>query len=332
VRRASRSIGLYVAAAEVIVLLIGVAVLIITVLQRSVEGPEGPNQQNPGGPQQPGGPGGIHLPPFQEGVRLWIDAERVVWVILILAVCGVVAMGLIAWLVARRAVAPLAEALQLQRHFVADASHELRTPLTVLNTRIQLLQRRLARGDDITPTLAQLRSDTEVMADVLDDLLLTVEGSTTSESTLTYVAPCVREATTSLQVIADQAHISLNVTADEHANVAVAVPARSLSRSVIALVDNAIQHSRPDSSVEVIMETAGSDVNIRVRDHGAGIDAVDPDKLFERFAHGAETGRKRSFGLGLALVSEVAQRFGGDITVEDTGDQGTTFLLRFPRA
>jgi len=238
-------------------------------------------------------------------------------------------MGLVGWLTARRAVTPLAQALRLQRHFVADASHELRTPLTVLSTRIQLLQRKLDRGDDVQETITKLRDDAAGMTEVLNDLLLTVEGS--GEPILpTAVRPVVREAVASLQVVADQAQVDLEVFAPD--NPVISVPPRSLGRAVVALVDNAIQHAPIHSTVEVIVAHEGGEATIRVRDYGSGITAADPDRVFERFAHGAETGHKRSFGLGLALVSEIAQRNHGDITIESTGPEGTTFLLRFPLA
>ena len=60
---------------------------------------------------------------------------------------GIVASIAVVTLLTRRSIRPLAEALALQRRFVADASHELRAPLTVLHTRIQLLARRFDDGD-----------------------------------------------------------------------------------------------------------------------------------------------------------------------------------------
>ncbi|MDR1807620.1 MAG: HAMP domain-containing histidine kinase [Propionibacteriaceae bacterium] len=238
-------------------------------------------------------------------------------------------MGLVGWFVARRAVRPLADALTLQRHFVADASHELRTPLTVLSTRIQLLQRKLARGEPVEPTVTKLKDDATSMNEVLNDLLLTVEGAT-PDATPTPVRAAVNEAVESLRPIADQAHVHLAATAT--ADPAVLVAPKSLSRAVVALVDNAIQHSPTGAAVEVTTSVEGATAVIRVRDHGPGIPDADPTRMFERFAHGAETGRKRSFGLGLALVSEIAQRNHGDIAIEATGPEGTTFALRLPLA
>lgn len=60
---------------------------------------------------------------------------------------GILASVAVVVLFARRSVRPLAQALALQRRFVADASHELRAPLTVLHTRAQLLANRLSSGD-----------------------------------------------------------------------------------------------------------------------------------------------------------------------------------------
>ena len=326
VRQASIHVGLYVAFATAITLLVGCGLFLLYVVHSQTRScvmtsPIGPWQRLPYET-------GIDPCAFGIGHYEYLINPRqiIVAVIILFAACAVL-MGLIGWLTARRAVLPLAEALRLQRHFVADASHELRTPLTVLSTRIQLLQRKLDRGDEVGTTVTKLRDDAAGMTDVLNDLLLTVEGSQDAASP-TAVQPVVRQAVNSLQVVADQAGVRLQVSAG--ADPSVTVPAQSLSRAIVALVDNAIQHSPADSVVAVSIAQEGAEVAIRVRDHGPGIGETDPSRMFERFAHGAETGRKRSFGLGLALVSEIAQRNGGDILIESTGPDGTTFLLRFP--
>ena len=79
----------------------------------------------------------------------------------------------------RRAVRPLAQALALQRDFVADASHELRTPLTLLSTRAQLLARSLQDtdvGGDIREDSRGVVRDTSRMVAVVDDLLLAADA------------------------------------------------------------------------------------------------------------------------------------------------------------
>jgi len=234
----------------------------------------------------------------------------------------------VAWFMARRAVRPLADALRLQRNFIADASHELRTPLTALSARVQILGRRLAQGKPIDDVVAQLYSDTTNMANVLDDMLLTVEGAPAEAGVRTSAVQCLREAVTSLDSLAEQRGVALTLTASS--DMMVAVPQSSLTRAVVAIIDNAIQHSEPGTTVEITAQPEGTNAVIRVRDHGSGIEGVEPEHVFDRFAHGAETGHKRGFGLGLALASGVAHRFGGDIRVESTSSQGTTFALGFP--
>jgi signal transduction histidine kinase len=73
-------------------------------------------------------------------------------------------------------------------------------------------------------------------------------------------------------------------------------------------------------------------VELRVADSGSGIAAADRERVFERFARGADTGRRRGFGLGLALVQDVANRYGGSVAIETTSPAGTTFLLTLPLA
>jgi two-component system, OmpR family, sensor kinase len=71
-----------------------------------------------------------------------------------------------------------------------------------------------------------------------------------------------------------------------------------------------------------------------VTDHGSGLIGIDRYRVFDRFAHsdvGTGTARE-GFGLGLALVRDLADRHGGRIEVTDTSSSGTTFTLTLPTA
>ncbi|MGI8535312.1 MAG: histidine kinase dimerization/phospho-acceptor domain-containing protein, partial [Mycobacteriales bacterium] len=81
-------------------------------------------------------------------------------------------------LLGRRAVRPLAQALNLQRAFVADASHELRTPLTLLSTRVQVLDRGLQDRDVPQQLLADSRgvvADVARLGAIVEDLLVAAD-------------------------------------------------------------------------------------------------------------------------------------------------------------
>jgi K+-sensing histidine kinase KdpD len=110
----------------------------------------------------------------------------------------------------------------------------------------------------------------------------------------------------------------------------VPLPAVTLVRLVIALVDNAVQHSPAGTSVIVSAGVEEGAAAVRVTDRGSGIHGIAPDAVFERFARSSENGRRRGFGLGLSLVRDVAVGAGGTVSVESTSSAGTTFLLRLP--
>jgi two-component system sensor histidine kinase SenX3 len=96
------------------------------------------------------------------------------------------------------------------------------------------------------------------------------------------------------------------------------------------LLDNAVKYSEPGRPVELSGATGDGFVEISVRDHGIGIPSRDLERIFERFyrvdrARSRETG---GTGLGLSIVRHVAQAHGGDVTVESTEGEGSTFRLR----
>jgi signal transduction histidine kinase len=244
----------------------------------------------------------------------------------------VVAAAVGAWL-ARRAVAPMARALALQRRFVADAGHELRTPLTLLSTRAQLIRRSVGDGmdpDTLRSDVDGLVRDAHQLTDILDDLLLAADPRRISDNELVELPSLVTQAVDSARPLADEHGIALScTTTDEPPPVAGA--SASLRRAVIALLDNAIRHAT--SHVRLTIGTSGTNAIIDVADDGPGLAPDAVPTVFARFATSPVDGRpgtRRRYGLGLALVSEIAARHGGSVSVVDTDGPGATFRLRLP--
>jgi len=311
VQRSAMRVGLLVGAASAIVITAGVLILVaVLVLTARPDG-------RPPGPDHP------------DGDRVVVDVDHILPWVIGLGILGVVLLGLIAWLAARWAVRPLTAALQLQRNFVSDAGHELRTPLTALTSRIQIVQRRLAKGEPVQDAIVELRRDAKTLDDVLADMLLTAEGGSAPDERAD-VGACVTAAVETLASLAAENHVTVetHVSGGPEAR----IPAVTLTRLCVALLDNAIGHTRTGTRVAVQARRSGHVVEIRVVDSGDGISARDADRIFERFARGAESGKRRGFGLGLALVREAATRYGGSVRIEGTSTSGTTFLLTLPAA
>ena len=263
--------------------------------------------------------------------KIYVDANEVLLALVVLGGLAIVVVGVASWVISRRAVAPLGSALRMQRAFVADASHELRTPLTVLDTRLQVLSRKLERDEAYDETLTAARRDTRIMIDLVTDLLLVAEASATEvrdADTGCDVRPTVLSGVRDLQVLAGERGLTIAVHVENEARVGLSET--SLRRALVVLIDNALAHSPDHGTVTV---TAGVDRGravVRVRDEGAGIEGIEVDQIFERFAHGPTTGQRRGFGIGLSLVRDLAVRHGGRVTVESTSDAGTVMRLELP--
>jgi two-component system, OmpR family, sensor kinase len=275
----------------------------------------------------------LEKPPPGE-TRIYVDSLPLLVGIVVIGLGAILLAGVASWLIGRSAVRPLGTALELQRSFVADASHELRTPLAVLDARLQQLQRRPPRPEDLAPALARLRADTKALIDLTTDLLLLAEaGSPGGGAARTALAPVVQETAAAMALVAGERRITVRASAPEDAW--VAMPETSLRRALTALLDNAISHAPEGSTVRVGAAPAGRRIELTVEDQGGGIQGMEPDRVFERFAHAGEGVRadgRRGFGIGLALVRDVVVRWGGTVSVGSTSERGTTMRVELPVA
>lgn len=275
------------------------------------------------------------------------EQERILGALAIAGGAGLLLATLAAAVLAQRAVRPMAQALDMQRRFVADAGHELRTPLTLLSTRSQLLARR-AR-DETTPTAVRdqlivrdangIVADTSALTTILEELLMAADVRTPVPQGPVDLALLVSAAVESAQASAEEAGLHLGLTIEGDNPMIVTGAPGALGRSVVALIDNAVEHA--SSHILVRLSRDRRQVAVEVIDDGPGISEAALPRVFDRFfSSGTSTtsGRRRHFGLGLSLVSEIAVRHKGTVTAANRaagtdqapGSTGAILTLTIP--
>jgi two-component system, OmpR family, sensor kinase len=214
--------------------------------------------------------------------------------------------------------------LARQRRFVADASHELRTPLTSVLANLELLAESL-HGEEGDAARSALRSSQRMRRLVADLLLL-------ARTDVGRVVP--RQACDLAQIVVEAAG-ELGPVSQQHEIVLDVHPAPveavrdELHRLTINLLENALRHTPPGTSIRVTTGVSGADARLIVEDDGPGVPVELAPTLFERFVRGAGD-RGGSFGLGLAIVKAVAESHGGSVTLESPQDGGARFVVLLP--
>jgi signal transduction histidine kinase len=102
-----------------------------------------------------------------------------------------------------------------------------------------------------------------------------------------------------------------------------------IDQSITNLLANAIKYGR-GQPIDVSVEPRGYHVVIVVRDRGIGIDPQDQGRIFGRFERAASARHYGGLGLGLWIVSQIAEAHGGSVRVKSAAGEGSTFEIELP--
>jgi signal transduction histidine kinase len=230
----------------------------------------------------------------------------------------------------------LQERIERDNRFASDVSHELRSPLTTLANATQVLvTRRQELSERSRTALDLLVSEVDRFQRLVTDLLEMARldaGVVPVELEEVGVGDLVTRAVVRIGSRSGEEASARPVDIEPAAaHLAAALDKRRLMRVLTNLIDNAEKHGGGLSRVAV--EASGGEVLIAIEDRGPGIPSGESQRIFERFARTAATGRRASrdgAGLGLSLVAEHVAAQRGRIWVEERPGGGARFVVALP--
>jgi signal transduction histidine kinase/CheY-like chemotaxis protein len=223
------------------------------------------------------------------------------------------------------------DAAAARSRFLAVMSHEMRTPLNGVAGFADLLAARPGLDAEAVRQARQIRESSDGLLMLVEDILDFARGDDALSSEPLDLAAVAREAVTLSRAAADARGLTLTVDDRLPERARFAGDRRALRQAVHPLVANAVKFTEA-GAVSVRLDRVDGGVVIRVSDTGCGIaPEVMPD-LFEAFAQGDASIRRRhsGAGLGLALAARHVARMGGRIDVESVPGEGSTFTLHLP--
>ena len=223
---------------------------------------------------------------------------------------------------------------QLKDEFVSVVSHELRTPLTSIRGSLGLLASgRLGTLHEKGQRMLDIAvTNTDRLVRLINDILdieRIQSGKVAMQKQTCNAADLMTQAVEELRAMAEKAEVRLLVT--PQAGQLWADPDR-IVQTLTNLLSNAIKFSRPGSTVWLSAEPQEGHLQFAVQDQGRGIPADKLESIFGRFQQvdASDSREKGGTGLGLAICRSIVQQHGGQIWVESTLGEGSTFFVTLP--
>ncbi len=219
----------------------------------------------------------------------------------------------------------MGQMIQREKEFTGNVSHEFRTPLTAIKTSCELLAQNAAMDTKSAARLRQIDRAADHMIELINVLLLLArEESSTNVGPISLIG-AIKDA---LDPFADRLTTrGITLSIDIDSVLRVEVNRSALAIVLSNLIDNAVRHTELGR-----ISFSYVDGRLRIVDTGRGIPQHDLAHVFERFYQARpaqEAGR--TFGIGLAIVKKISDRYRWSIEIDSAPGKGTCVSLSLPR-
>lgn len=230
--------------------------------------------------------------------------------------------------------------------------HELKTPLAALKGTFQLIQRRIKSlvnksdyeplevhafladfSERLTGAIRQVDTQTHLINDLLDVSRITARTLELEVGTYDLVT-LVRDAVKALRTVAPERVFLFELP--EYTAVPVYVDAVRISQVVTNYVTNAIRYSSPTEPIQIGLTVQENIARVWVRDRGPGLSEEAQKHIWQRFSRikgmSMHNNLGKGLGLGLYICQTLIAQHHGEVGVESTLGQGSTFWFTLPLA
>jgi PAS domain S-box-containing protein len=238
-----------------------------------------------------------------------------------------------------RLVVELAEAVRVRDEFLSIASHELRTPLTPLKLQVNTLLNRvsdLAEGhasrEWVEQSLARIARQgyrLERLVGQLLDVSRITAGRLLLDLEPVDLADVVRDAHQRLMETGELARSGCALTLDLAENVVGQWDRLRVEQVVENLLMNALKYGAGAPVTVTAAKDASMGVLV-VQDSGIGLSPSDRERIFGRFERAVSSRHYGGLGMGLFIVRQVVDAFGGSVDVESEPGRGAKFIVCLP--
>lgn len=229
----------------------------------------------------------------------------------------------------------LKEATNMRQEFVSMITHDLRSPLTSISLVLQGL--RYGLHGELTDEAVNAAESAGVSAErllrLIDQLLL-YERIASGALTLNYepfdLMKAVNESVDSVRSLAEKAQVEIEVNAGEP--IIIEADHDRIVQVIINLLSNAIKFSSTGQKIDVrVSSDSAHQARVEVADQGRGIAPEQAASIFDKYKQTSQHDARQGAGLGLFICKGIIESHKGQIGVESTAGQGSTFWFILPQ-
>jgi len=258
-----------------------------------------------------------------------------IYAFLMVALVVIIVIFLFCYYLANKAIQPIEESFDKQKHFISDASHELKTPLTVINTNIDfVLSNKELSVDSQKKWLQYIKDESIRMSKLTNDLLLlakvdSLEGTIILEHI--NISQIVETTLLSMEAIIFEKGLQLDYQIEP--NIMLLGNGDQIKQLCMILLDNSIKYNKKDGQIIVNLSKRNKDAILVVKNTGEMIAKEHVNKLFDRFyrvdaSRNSETG---GYGIGLSIAQMIVKQHKGKIEAKSNVEEDlTSFIVTIP--